>query len=147
MLLLPRKSGLKEGRAFKDLACPTRTPSGPLSGPLPITSSDSPPHLFLREGKEGEAHPKEPLTQVKVRFAETISDCCACCPLFPLKSAKAGRKSLRKLFVQTVFIWVGVGRLEFSRRITLPQKESKTSLAQKQVTREVTEASEKVTKK
>ena len=59
---------------------------------------------------EGGTDPKKTPTQIKTKFAQTMSEL----PLFPSKQAKLGRMSLRKLFMQTfLFGWVvfWVGRL------------------------------------
>ena len=58
---------------------------------------------------EGETHPQKPPTQIKTQFAQTISgQFVQTVPLDdPLKQAEKRQKSLRKLFVQNVFIWVG----------------------------------------
>ena len=75
---------------------------------------------------EGETHPKNSPTQIKAQFAQTISgQFVQTVPPFSLyNKQKTGRKSSRKLFVQTVFIWVGgfLGgspSLEFSRQKVL----------------------------
>ena len=48
-------------------------------------------------------------TQVKAQFTQTSSEqFVQIVPLFPVKQAEKRQKSLRKLFVQTVFIWGGV---------------------------------------
>ena len=62
----------------------------------------------LNQSYEGETHPKKPPTQIKTQFAQTIRDSLyKLSPLYPLKQAEKSQKSLRKLFVQTAFIWVG----------------------------------------
>ena len=68
-----------------------------------------PPPLGVFKNHEGETHPKKPPTQIKTQLAQIISGQFAQTvpPFFPSKQGENGRKSLRKLFVQTVFIWVG----------------------------------------
>ena len=56
---------------------------------------------------KGRPPPKTP-TQIKTRFVQTISgQFIQTVPLFPLKQAEKRQKNLHRLFVQTVFIWVG----------------------------------------
>ena len=61
----------------------------------------------FHEGAQKATHPNK--NSLHKQFAQTISgQFVQTVPLFPLKLAENKQKSLRKLFVQTVFIWVGL---------------------------------------